>query len=92
MDTQSPDLQNDLQVPSETIQPEKASNYNYPDNLPNENNLKHIKNSKYPNVAFNWIPEKNQSKYIDFPKTVFEKFSRFLNSNGTKNSLGCITI
>lgn len=53
MDTQSPDLQNDLQVPSETIQPEKASNYNYPDNLPNENNLKHIKNSKYPNVAFN---------------------------------------
>ena len=31
---------------------------------------------KYPNVSFNGIPEKNQSKYIDFPKTLFGKSSR----------------
>ena len=59
MDTHSPDLQNDLQVSPEIIQAEETSNYDHPDNKPNENNSEHIKNSKYPNVSFNGILEKN---------------------------------
>ena len=59
MDTHSPDLQNDLQVSPEIIQAEETSNYDHPDSKPNENNSKHIKNSKYPNVSFNGILEKN---------------------------------
>ena len=61
-DTHSPDLRNDLQVSHEIIQPEETSNYDHPDNEPNENNREHIKNSKYPNASFNGIPEKNQPK------------------------------
>ena len=41
--TCSVDLRNDLQVSSEIIQPEETSNYDHPDNLPNENNREHIK-------------------------------------------------
>ena len=52
------------------------SNYDHPDSIPNENNCEHIKNSKYPNVSFNGIPEKNQPKYIDFPKTLYGKSSQ----------------
>ena len=44
----------------EIKKPEETSNYDYPDNVPNENNREHIKNSKYPNVSFKGIPEKNQ--------------------------------
>ena len=66
--THSPDLQNDLQVSPEIIQLEETCNYDHHDNLPNENNRESIKNSKYPNASFNGIPEKNQPKYIDFPK------------------------
>ena len=65
-DTYSPDLQNDLQVSPEIIQPKETFNYDHRDNEPNENNREGIKNSKYPNVSFNGIPEKNQPKYIDF--------------------------
>ena len=79
-DTRSADLQNNLQVSLETIQPEKASNYDHPDNVLNENNRKHIKNSKYSNVSFNRIPQKNQPKYRDFPKSLFGKSSRSFSS------------
>ena len=41
-DTHSPDLQNDLQVSPETIQPEETSDYDHPDSIPNENNREHI--------------------------------------------------
>ena len=47
-DTYLHDLQNDLQVSPEIIQPEETSNYNHPYNEPNKNNREHIKNSKYP--------------------------------------------
>ena len=67
----SPGLQNDLQVSPSSIQPEETSNYDHHDNVPNENNRERIKNSKYPNASFNEIPEKNQLKYIDFPKIPF---------------------
>ena len=75
MDTHSPDLQNDLQISPEIIQLKKTSNYDQPDNVTNENNCGHIKSSKYPNVSLNGISEKNQPKYIDFPKTLFRKSS-----------------
>ena len=75
-DTHSPDLRNDSQVSPEIIQPEETSNYNHPDNVPNENNHEHRISSKYPNVSFNGIPQKNQPKYIDVPKTLFGKSSR----------------
>ena len=52
--------------------------------MPNENNREHIKNSKYPNVSFNGIPEKNQPKYIEFPKTLFGKSSRSFSSEWYK--------
>ena len=58
MDIHSPDLQNDLHVSPEIIQPEETSNYDHPGNEPNENNREHIKNSKYRNVSFYGIPEK----------------------------------
>ena len=70
------DLQNDLHVSPEIIQPEETSNYEYPDKVPSENNCEHIKNSKYPNVSFNGIPGKNQPKYKDFQETLFVKSSR----------------
>ena len=73
--THSRDLQNDLQVSPEIIQPEEISNYDHHDNVPNENNRERIKNSKYPNASSNGIPEKNQPKYIDFPKVLFGKSS-----------------
>ena len=75
MDTHSPDLQNDLQVSHEIIQPEEISIYDNPYNEPNENNSEHIKNSKCPNASFNRTPEKNRPKYIGFPKTLFGKSS-----------------
>ena len=84
MDTHSSDLQNDLQVSNEIIQPEETSHYDHPDNKPNENNHEHIKNSKYPNASFNGIPEKNQPKYIDFPKTVFGKSTTSFSSKWYK--------
>ena len=71
--THSPDLQNDLQVSPEIIQPEELPNYHHHDNVRNENNRERIKNSKYLNASFNGIPEKNKPKYIDFPKTLFWK-------------------
>ena len=83
-DTHSPDLQNDLQVSPEIIQPEETSNYDHLDNEPNEINREHIKNSKYPHVSFNGIPEKNQTKYLDFPKNLFGKFSRSFSSKWYK--------
>ena len=70
MNTHSPDLENDLQV-----SPEITSNCDNHDNVPNENNRQRIKNSKYANASFNGIPEKNQPKFIDFPKTLFGKSS-----------------
>ena len=73
--THSPDLQNDLQVSPEIIQPEETFNCDHHDNIPNEKNQKRIKNSKYPNASFNGTPEKNQPKNIDFPKTLFGKSS-----------------
>ena len=72
---------------------EETSNYDNHDNVPNENNWERIKNSKYPNASFKGIPEKNQPKYIDFPKITFEKSSWcILVKNGTRNSLSCIII
>ena len=82
--THSRDLQNDLQVSPEIIQPEEISNYDHHDNVPNENNRERIKNSKYPNAFFNRIPEKNQPKYIDFPKTLFGKSNRSFSSKWYK--------
>ena len=82
--THSPDLQNDLQVSPEIIQPEELPNYHHHDNVPNENNRERIKNSKYPNASFNGIPEKNQPKYIAFPKILFGKSSRSLSSRWYK--------
>ena len=79
--THSLDLQNDLLVSPEIIQPEETSNYNHPDSVPNENNGEHIKNSKYPNFSFNVIPEKNQLKYTNFPKTILGKSSQSFSSN-----------
>ena len=70
MITHSPDLENDLQV-----SPEITSNYYNHDNVPNENNRQRIKISKYANASFSGIPEKNQPKFIDFPKTLFGKSS-----------------
>ena len=52
--------------------------------MPNENNRERIKNSKYPNASFNGIPEKNQPKYIAFPKILFGKSSRSLSSRWYK--------
>ena len=46
------DLQNDLQVSREIIQPEETSNYDHPDNEPTKNNRAHIKNSKYSKYMF----------------------------------------
>ena len=71
--THSRDLQNDLQVSPEIIQPEEISNYDHHDNVPNEN--KNNESLKYPNASFNGISEKNQPKYIDFPKILFGKSS-----------------
>ena len=68
----------------EIIQPEETFNYDQHDNVPNENNRERIKNSKYPNASFNGIPEKNQPKYIDFPKTLFGKSSRSFSSKWYK--------
>ena len=65
---------------TETIQPEETSNYDHPNNVLNENNREHIKNSKYPNIFFNGISEKNQPKYIDFLKIPFEKSRQFFGS------------
>ena len=79
MITHSPDLENNLQV-----SPEITSSHDKHDNLPNENNRERIKNSKYPNASFNGIPEKNQPKYIDFPKTLFGKSSRSFSSKWYK--------
>ena len=78
--THSSDLQNNLRVLPEIIQPEDTSNYDHNDNVPNENNREHIKNSKYWNVFFNKIPEKNQPKNTDFPKTLFGKSNRSFSS------------
>ena len=39
----APDLQNDLQVSPETIQPVETSDHDHPDSIPNENNREHIK-------------------------------------------------
>ena len=83
-DTHSRDLQNDLQVSHEIIQPEETSNYDHSDNEPNGNNRQHIKNSKYPNASFKGIPEKNWPKYIDFPETLFGKSSRSFSSKWYK--------
>ena len=79
--THSLDLQNDLLVSPEIIQPEETSNYNHPNSVPNESNGEHIKNSKYPNFSFNGIPEKNQLKYTNFPKTILGKSSQSFSSN-----------
>ena len=65
---------------TEIIQPEEKSNYDHPNNVLNENNREHIKNSKHPNIFFNGISEKNQPKYIDFLKIPFEKSRQFLSS------------
>ena len=62
----------------------KTSNYDHHDNVPNENNRERIKNSKYPNTFFNGIPEKNQPKYTDLPKTLFGKSSRSFSSKWHK--------
>ena len=78
-DTHSPDLRNDLQVSHEIIQHEETSNYDHPDNEPNENNREYIKNSKYLNASFNGIQEKNHPKYTDFPKALFGKSSQFFS-------------
>ena len=51
------------------------SNYDHHGNVPNENNREPIKKLKYPNASFNGISEKNQPKYIDFPKILFGKSS-----------------
>ena len=75
--TQSANLQNDLQVSPKIIQLEETSNYGHPDSIPNENNREHIKNSNYSNVSFKEIQEKYQTKYMDFPKTLLGKSSRF---------------
>ena len=102
VDTDSPDLQNDLWVSHEFTQPEETSNYNHPDNEPNKNNREHIKNSKYPNGSLNRIPEKNQPKYIDFPNTLFGKSSQsfslkwyqefpWLHDNLDKDATFCCT-
>ena len=64
--THSLDLQNDLQVSPEIIQPEETSNYDHHDNVLNENNRERIKKSKYPNTSFNGMPEKNHPKYIAY--------------------------
>ena len=45
-DTQSPDLQNDLQISPEVIQPEKTSNYDHPDTVPDGDNREYIKNQE----------------------------------------------
>ena len=90
--THSPDLQNDLQASPEIIQPEETTNYYHHDNVPNENNREHIKNSKYLNASFIGIPEKNQPKYIDFQKLFLENLADPLFQNGTRNSLGCVII
>ena len=79
-DTHSPDLQNDLQISPEVIQPKETSHNDQPDNVPNENTREHINSSKYPNASFKGIPEKNQPKYIDFSKTLFRKSSRSYSS------------
>ena len=63
------------QVSPEIIQSEETSNYDHHDNAPNENNRERIKSSKYPNASFNGVPEKNQPKYIDFPKNLIGKSS-----------------
>ena len=55
--------------------------------MPNENNREHIKKSKCPSVSFNEIPEKNQPKYVDFPKTLFRKSSRSFSSKWYKEFL-----
>ena len=68
----------------EIIQPEETFNYDHHDNVPNENNRERIKNSKYLSASFNEIPEKNQPKYIDFPKTLFGKSSRSFSSKWYK--------
>ena len=68
----------------EIIKPEETFNYDQHDNVPNENNRERIKNSKYPSASFNGIPEKNQPKYIDFPKTLFGKSSRSFSSKWYK--------
>ena len=60
------------------------SNYDHHGNVPNENNREPIKNSKYPNASFNGISEKNQPKYIDFPKILFGKSSWSLSSKWYK--------
>ena len=67
MDTRSAYLQNDIQVSSEIIQPKKTSNYDYRDNIPNENNCEHIKNSKYPNCR------ETSAKVYSFSKNSFLK-------------------
>ena len=82
--THSPDLQNDLQVSPEIIQPEETSNYDHHNNVPNENSRERTKNSKYLNASLNGILEKNQPKYTDFPKTLFGKSSSPFSSEWYK--------
>ena len=45
----------------------KTSNYDYRDNIPNENNCEHIKNSKYPNCR------ETSAKVYSFSKNSFLK-------------------
>ena len=72
------------------------------DNVPNKNNRERIKTSKYFNGSFNGILEKNQPKYIDFPKILFGKSSRsfslkwhkefpWLHYNLDKDAASCYT-
>ena len=71
---------NDWQISPEIIQSKETSNNDQLYNVTNENNHENIKSSKHPNVSLNGISEKNQPKYIDFPKTLFEKSNRSFSS------------
>ena len=90
---------NDLQISPEIIQSKETSNNDQPYNVTNENNCGNIKSSKHPNVSFNGTSEKNQPKYTDFPKTLFDKSNRsfsskefpWLHYNPHKNAAFCYT-
>ena len=71
---------NGWQISPEIIQSKETSNNDQLYNVTNENNRENIKSSKHPNVSLNGISEKNQPKYIDFPKTLFEKSNRSFSS------------
>ena len=71
----------------------KHSNYDHPDNETNENicNRKHIENSKYLNVSFNGIPEKNQLKYSRSLSSKWYNEFPWLHYNLDKDVAFCYT-